>query len=99
EMVLEHGDQREADGARVLVGFLDGDVAADLAGWHRPALRVERALARQIDEVAGLHGMDIGAHRAADFGQRNAKLLETLFDFHGWLTFGRGERIAATRYA
>ena len=48
---LGGGQQTEADQLGVLVGLLDGDVAADLAG-HHGAVVAARALARQVERVA-----------------------------------------------
>ena len=62
ELGLHHRDQAEAGLARVLVGLLDGEVAADLAGRQRLA-RQARPLAGEIEQVAGAHGVDVVRHR------------------------------------
>ena len=65
---LGRGKQAETHQLGVLVGLLDGDVAADLAG-HHGAVVAARPLAGQIERVAvDLEGHVVG-HRLGDLGQ------------------------------
>src|SRR5438094_9814451 len=91
------GEQVEADLARRLVALLHGELAADLAGQRRLAVGAHRAVAGEIEQVAGANGADgVGARRGRR-RQREVLLLERGLGAHRASFFGRGPGMAPKR--
>src|SRR6266508_1342445 len=78
---LHDGDQAQAGLAGVLVALLLREVATDLADRQRMAGQTG-ALAGEIEQVAGAHGVDVIGHRRGRLGELDAEFLQPLFGLH-----------------
>ncbi len=81
ELGLHDRDQAQAGLAGVAVGLLDGEVAPDLAGRQWLA-RQAGALAGEVEQVAGAHGIHVVRHRRGRLGELDAELLQPPFGLH-----------------
>src|SRR5207237_2431447 len=82
ELGAHHCEQIKADAARLLIGLLDGEVAADLAEHSLAVLACARPLAGEEQQISRSHRVYVIRHRRRHRAELDSQFLESFFGAH-----------------